>query len=271
MTSPILKLLRSVRLYFVIVVMVCATDRGGGQSAPQPKPVLVELFTSEGCSDCPPADRLLKELDEKQPIADVHAIVLSEHVTYWNHDGWTDPFSLDQMTERQQDYVSRFRLNSSYTPQMVVDGSLQFVGNDARALQTALEKAAAQPKEDLTIADAQWKSGSAEFAVRAASNVPKTKLVAVLAANETHARVTAGENSGRTLEHTAVVRTIKQFGPESADGRTLRLAAGPLTHKDEATGPVRLVVFLVDEKTGHVLGAAEQTLLRQEDRETVKK
>lgn len=247
----------------VVVVAACATVDGAAQSAPQPKPVLVELFTSEGCSDCPPADRLLKALDEKQPVADVHAIVLSEHVTYWNHDGWTDPFSLDQMTERQQDYVTRFRLNSSYTPQMVVDGSIQFVGNDARALQAALEKAAAQPKEDVTIADAQWKNGGVEFAVHAAPSKPKTRLFAVLAASETQARVTAGENSGRTLEHSAVVRVMKPFGAESGDGRSLRLAAGPLAHKDEVNGSVRLVVFLVDEKTGYVLGSAEQTLTRQ--------
>jgi hypothetical protein len=188
--------------------------------------------------------------------------VLSEHVTYWNHDGWTDPFSLDQMTERQQEYVERFRLNSSYTPQMVVDGANQFVGNDAQALQAALEKVAPQPKEDVTITDAQWKNGGAEFAVHAASNNSKAKLFAVLAANETHARVTAGENSGRMLEHTAVVRVMKEFGAEVSDGRTLRLAAGPLAHKEEADGPVRLVVFLSDKRTGHVLGAAEQTLRR---------
>lgn len=255
----------------VAAVAVCTTVQGASQDAPQPKPVLVELFTSEGCSDCPPADKLLKALDEKQPIAGVQTIVLSEHVTYWNHDGWTDPFSLEQMTERQQEYVGRFRLDSSYTPQMVVDGAIQFVGNDARSLQAALEKAREQPKEDVTITDPQWKNGGAEFAVRAVLNKPKAKLFAVLAANETHARVTAGENSGRTLEHTAVVRVMKQFGAESADGRTLRLAGGPLTHKDEVDGPVRLVVFLIDEKTGHVLGAAEQMLARQPSAEAAKR
>jgi hypothetical protein len=239
---------------------IAVEAQGQGASA-QRRPVLVELFTSEGCSDCPPADKLLGVLDERQPIAGAQAIVLSEHVTYWNHDGWSDPFSLEDMTERQQEYVNRFGLSSSFTPQMVVDGLTQFVGSDAHALEVALGKASSQPKVDVTIANATWENGAARFAVHASAD-RNTKLVAVLAANETHERVSAGENAGRMLEHVAVVRVMKSFGAESADGRTLRLAGGPLTHKEEAQGPVRLVVFLVDRKTGHVVGAAEQTLSR---------
>jgi hypothetical protein len=249
--------------WFVIIAAASIVPVAGGQTpSDDRKPVLVELFTSEGCSDCPPADRLLKELDEKQPFPKVQAIVLSEHVTYWNHDGWTDPFSLDAMTERQQEYVNQFRLDSSYTPQMVVDGATQFVGSDVRAVTAAVEKAAAQPKEDVTITSAAWENGGAEFAVHAKED-RNTKLVAVLAANATHETVSAGENRGKTLEHVAVVRVMKTFGDESADGRTLHLGGGPLTHKDEAEGPVRLVVFFVDHKTGHVLGAAERSLTRQ--------
>lgn len=246
----------------VIALAACFGAAVFAQSAPeQRKPVLVELFTSEGCSDCPPADRVLKELDEKQPFAGVQAIVLSEHVTYWNHDGWTDPFSLDEMTERQKDYVDQFRLNSSYTPQMVVDGATQFVGNDVHAVTAALEKAATQPKEEVTIANAQWDKDGATFAVHAAAD-RNARLVAVLAANATERSVSAGENKGKTLEHVAVVRVMKTLGAESLDGRPLRLNGGPLTHKEEAQGPVRLVVFVVDHKTGRVMGAAEKTLER---------
>jgi hypothetical protein len=118
--------------------------------APTPRqPVLVELFTSEGCSDCPPADALLARLDATQFVPDAQAIVLSEHVTYWDHQGWRDPFSLEELTARQEQYVRRFGLDSSYTPQMVVDGAAQFVGNDPRALSRALATAAAAPKKRL--------------------------------------------------------------------------------------------------------------------------
>jgi hypothetical protein len=229
--------------------------------ASQRVPVLIELFTSEGCSDCPPADRLLGELDARQPISGVQAIVLSEHVTYWDRQGWRDPYSLDAMTDRQEQYVRRFGLDSSFTPQMVVDGTTQFVGGNANALVTALNKASGISKQPLQIEGAKWDHGAAEFSVH--GSAPKdAKLFAVLAIDVTHHEVSSGENKGRTLNHTAVVRAMKEYPGDIADGRPVKLAGGPLADKEEASGPVRLVVFFVDHKNGHVLGAAEQNLPR---------
>lgn len=235
--------------------------RVSAQAAPQRVPVLVELFTSEGCSDCPPADALLGQLDTKQPIAGAQAIVLSEHVTYWNHDGWRDPFSLDAMTDRQENYDRHFGLASSYTPQMVVDGATQFVGSRTHDLVAAMESAAKTAKQPLTIENAKWDHGAATFSVHGGP-VAGAKLFAVLAADATHQEVTAGENAGRTLHHVAVVRVMKEFGSDAADGRVLKLSGGDFDRKDESGGPIRLVVFLADHKTGRILGAAEEKLQR---------
>src|SRR5271170_5665891 len=109
------------------------------QTAPaHPSAVLIELFTSEGCSDCPPADDLLQQVSGHKTAEGQLIVGISEHVSYWNGLGWKDPFSSDLYTGRQNDYSSHFGLGSVYTPQMVVNGREQFVGSDRRALQAAL-------------------------------------------------------------------------------------------------------------------------------------
>ena len=133
-----------------------------GISAPQPappaNPVVVELFTSEGCSDCPPADRLLYQLEQTQPVPGAEIIPLEQHVDYWDHEGWRDPFSSSRFTLRQKDYVYAFNLPSAYTPQMVVDGTAQFVGSDAHHVVAAIAQAARTPKANLQI---QQRAGAA--------------------------------------------------------------------------------------------------------------
>ena len=220
----------------------------------EPSPVLVELFTSEGCSSCPPADALLAELDAKQPVAGARVIVLSEHVTYWNSGGWHDPFSSDAMTERQHNYAFRFGLSDVCTPQAVVDGAAQLVGSDGRAMLQAITKAAATAKAELSIEGAELANGEVRFAVRGGDG--KAQLMAALADDAAQSNVLHGENGGRTLRHVAVVRDLEAMGVGAADGRALKLKL------PAGSGALRLVVFLVDRHSGRVLGLAEQTVGR---------
>src|SRR5580704_8193677 len=114
------------------------------------KPVVVELFTSEGCSSCPPADALLQQLQQQQPVAGVEIIAIEEHVDYWNHDGWIDPYSSSEWTQRQQTYAALVK-KDTYTPELVVDGRSQFVGSDAHQAGLEIEKAARSEKTEVAI------------------------------------------------------------------------------------------------------------------------
>lgn len=231
------------------------------------RPVLVELFTSEGCSSCPPADALLAQLDAQQFVPGAQAIVLSEHVTYWNHEGWEDPFSFDAITDRQNQYARHFGLESVYTPQAVVDGAAQVTGSDGQALIRAIAKAAALPALDLAIEDAGISGAAVHFKVRlgngsaaqnSAPNVSKAAVTAVLADDSAESSVKRGENSGRTLRHVAVVRAMGDMGKGALSGRELALK---LPNAGQS-GPLRLVVFATDRRSGRVLGVAERTLTR---------
>jgi hypothetical protein len=228
------------------------------------QPVLVELFTSEGCSSCPPADALLARLDEQQFVPGAQAIVLSEHVTYWNDGGWRDPFSLDTITDRQQQYAARFGLDSVYTPQAVVDGASQMTGSDTAALTRAIARAASAPRSGaaLAIQDAAWSGGTVSFKVTGAAG-SDGRLMAALAEDSEKSSVARGENSGRTLRHVAVVRVLQDMGKGAADGRALNLGI-PDAGRAAQSGPLRLVVFLADRRSGRVLSVAEQTLTRRD-------
>ncbi len=240
--------------------LLCLPAWGQSSVSPaprQPNPVLVELFTSEGCSDCPPADAVLAQLDT-QVIPGAQVIVLSEHVTYWNHQGWTDPFSFDEIDLRQQEYVRQFGLDSPATPQFVVDGAMQVAGTNPPVLAGFIRRAAAAPKIQVEIGNAQRReNGAVEFTVHTGT-AAKATLFAVIAENATHSEVSHGENAGRTLHHVAVVRAIEEFGSSATDGRTLQLSGGNVVRAEKDGEPLRLVVFLVSHS--RVVGAAEQTL-----------
>ena len=205
--------------------------------------VVVELFTSQGCSSCPPADALLAVLDK-----DPNVIVLSEHVDYWNHLGWRDPFSSSAHSARQQQYARRFGQDGPYTPQMVVDGQVQFVGSDARRARVAIAEAGALAgRARVTVR----REGDAVFVEAPALLVgSKAELwVGVLRA-EGGAEVARGENAGRTLRHVGIVRTLVRGGTVTRErGASYRVVVG---------GGERVVAFLQEPGLGGILGAGRE-------------
>jgi hypothetical protein len=240
------------------VGLVC----GAADSSTARVPVLLELFTSEGCSSCPPADRLLEILDEKQPVAGADLIVLSEHVDYWDRLGWKDPFSSSQYTTRQQDYTNRYNFGGVYTPQLVVDGRYGFVGSDGREASAAIQKAIRERKVAIAVSSVARNGNqvTARIELPADENFKGARgiLYVALADNRQESRVARGENGGRTLAHVAVTRVLKQVGPVDFDAASTKEITLPV--QAGSGNGLRLVVFIQDPKSGHVLGVTEQKL-----------
>jgi len=218
--------------------------------------VLVELFTSEGCSSSPPADDLLRRIAGKQTDHGTLLVGLSEHVTYWDHDGWKDPFGSDIATERQSDYARRFQLESVYTPQMVVNGESQFVGVDASALVQAVQKAETEQAAMLTIATAKSDGNNVDAQVSIAGTLPAqgADMFAVVAEDETTQHVLRGENAGRTLAHASVARTFVKIGRVRTQGINSIELKLPKELPASPGGGRHLVVWLQEPDAGHVLG-----------------
>ncbi|HEY1497348.1 MAG TPA: DUF1223 domain-containing protein [Candidatus Solibacter sp.] len=204
---------------------------------PARAPVLVELFTSEGCSSCPPADRLLETLDSQ-------VIVLSEHVDYWDRLGWRDPYSSHASTLRQESYARAFGTQGPYTPEMVIDGAVEFVGNDSR--RAADEIGRARSREKLGIRLTRTGSG-----VRIEID-PATKsadVMLALADDSGTSQVAAGENKGRSLHHVAIVRSLRKVGALKHGASFSQTVPVPA----EAG---RVIVFVQDGTAGKIFGTA---------------
>ena len=218
-------------------------------------PVIVELFTSEGCSSCPPADAELARLVREQPVADAEVIPLALHVDYWNNIGWKDPFSSAAFSVRQREYGQAFRLDSVYTPQMVVDGKTEFVGSDASRAADAIRRAASAPKASVAVAISE---GAAKIRVDGASAKGADVMLAVTE-DGLRSNVRAGENAGRHLSHVAVVRSLRRVG--AVDGQGAYEGSVPLSlGKDRKRGGLSAVVFVQARGARGIIGADRVTI-----------
>ena len=226
--------------------------------AAPPTPVIAELFTSEGCSSCPPADQLLARLADSTPIDGALVVPLGEHVDYWDRLGWRDRFSSAALTERQQQYAARFGGDGPYTPQLVVDGRAECVGSDAANARRAIAKAAAAPHGALTIAvvDGHVRVSAANLPQKADE---RAAIVFAITEDGLRSDVTGGENRGRRLTHVAVVRQLVAVG--EAVGATASIERPLALSNEWRREALRLVVFVQQHRSGAVLAAATVPLV----------
>ncbi|MDQ6700551.1 MAG: DUF1223 domain-containing protein [Acidobacteriota bacterium] len=209
-------------------------------------PVLLELFTSEGCSSCPSADRLLDQFDREQPVPGAQLIVLSEHVDYWNHLGWSDPFSSPAFSQRQREYASKLGANV-YTPQLVIDGIHEFVGSDRAQALRAIQKSIGDSKPPIGLS-AKRDGDEAQIHIDSAP-AGNGIVYLVLAQDRAHSQVARGENSGKSLDHVAVAYSFKKIGTRQKD---IKVHLKP--------GPTRVIVFMQDPSNSRVLAVAQALL-----------
>ena len=227
-------------------------------------PVLVELFTSEGCSSCPPADTFLQDLD-RQPVAGEQMIVLSEHVDYWNHDGWKDPYSAHFYSDRQEAYAKRLGPDNVYTPQMVVDGTSQFLGSNVALAQKAFIKALGEPKIGVRLSSVSLATASSLHAhletgvLQESFGLREADVYVAVALNRAESQVARGENAGHTLSHTAVVKSIVKVG-KFRKGETFSQDVQLKLDSGIDTRNLRLIAFVQEPGQGRVIGAAVQTV-----------
>ena len=239
-----------------------ATEKRPGQ---KDAVVIAELFTSEGCSSCPSADRLLARIVKDQPIRGAFVVALSEHVDYWNRLGWKDPYSSEAYTNRQRDYAQRLKLDSVYTPQLVIDGQKEFVGSDEESARTSIANAAKQPKANITITKPEGETLKSEInlpykieSVPAARKGDEIEIFGAITEDSTRSHVSAGENSGSTLDHVSVVRVLKKMG--ALDGKSVFEGKTNLNLGSLNPEKSHLVIFLQERKSRRILGAATQKL-----------
>ena len=250
-----------------IAVWSCSLDQAASpdaankpeQTAPAgPKqPVLVELFTSEGCSSCPPADRALALLESQQPVNSADTITLEFHVDYWDGPEWKDPFSSSLYSQRQEEYSSAFKLGGNYTPQMVVDGRSEFVGSDLGKATQTIQKFASEPQAK---ADASVTGGSIKISI---IGLPRhDTATAYLAAVEDGltSNVTGGENSGAKLPHTSVVRELRTAGIVEKGSDKFETEGALLLQSSWKKENTRYVVFVQENASRKILAVGRAAI-----------
>ena len=255
---------RFVRIFAVLTAVLaftCVFSRQREDAAGAPNnaryPILLELFTSEGCSSCPPADDWVQKLDSTQPISGAQIIVLSEHVDYWDHDGWKDPFDSAALTERQSAYAQKLGLPDVYTPQVILDGTSELHLNDNQGIQQAFLKADTAPAVSVRIDSVNIDGGILQGRVQVDGNSQEHSgdVYLVTALDHADTQVLKGENGGHHLSYVAVVEDIAKLG-KLDKGKSFEHDFNVKLKPGSDPRNVRVIAFVQEPNFGRVIGAA---------------
>jgi hypothetical protein len=219
--------------------------------------VLLELYTSEGCPTCPPADANLALLEKEQPFADTEIVTLALHVDYWNSFKWKDEYSSPMFSRRQQLYTQALKIESNYTPQMFVDGRTEFVGNNMAKAQKAILDAAKSPKAKIEI------TPTADKFKISISDVPAHQIATIFLA-VTEDNLASNRKYGVAAEknaaHISVVRELKSIGMMPAEQSNLELETVLQMHPAWKRENLKLIVFVQENASRKILGVNRKSL-----------
>jgi hypothetical protein len=226
---------------------------------------VIELFTSEGCSSCPPADAVMADLAKPDAVDGIDIIPLAMHVDYWNHLGWADHFSSSAHSDRQQEYARWLNLDRIYTPQMIVDGREEFVGSDRRRAVAAIRRASVQAKGHVIIGIAPDARENGALACKvsveglAALGNSGADVLAAVTEDDLASDVARGGNAGRTLRHAAVVRSLERIATiHAADALPFSAMTKIALQPGWRTDKLHVAVFVQDPATGRILAAGQR-------------
>lgn len=253
--------LKTIGIGAVIIIGLCLValiSRSAASKSPNPNVrghgfAVLELFTSEGCSSCPPADEILARIQQEAGNTPVY--VLAYHVDYWNRLGWKDVFSQPGFSKRQYRY-SRQLGAQIYTPQLIINGKTEFVGSDAPAITSAVKDALGSQTEAGLSLQTELHGDKIKIIYQAEGNLADCQLVLAMVQKHAVSKVTNGENEGRTLRHAQIVRNLYTFGLKSGRQGIEEIAepAGFNACDWEIIG------LLQHQQTGAIKGAARAAL-----------
>ncbi|CAM3754957.1 DUF1223 domain-containing protein [Sphingobacterium prati] len=207
---------------------------------------VVELFTSEGCWSCPPADELIRKLEKDNQNKKLFIMAL--HVDYWDHQGWRDRFSNSKFTERQKQYATWMNLSTLYTPQMVINGKTEMVGSETGKVLQAIQSAMLETHhENLRLKVEQKEGRNIQVSYISTSKAKNTDILIALVQKHASSQVSAGENAGKALSHVQVVRELQSRSIKTQDSFSFRLP--------DPSNQWEIIAFEQDKKSGEIIDA----------------